>query len=155
MAKDYFTLLMCEFYTKFGLEQVEPQSIYPLVLDGEHQMLIAQEPAEWVTFLIDLGEAGNDAEFNANALALNLRLGDLAPHPCLGITEGRLVARAQFPLPFLTADIMEASTRSFFDAVMELRDLLYYIPAKETNGITDQAGNIDTPPSSPTMGIRV
>lgn len=122
MEKNYFSLLMADFFAQAGMEPRDAAPAYALTVDDEALLVVANDPAEWMTLLMDLGPFTPGEGGYARLLEENLTPHEAAPKPVLGVADGRLAMRSQLPLAYLGLDALQRWLRDFLDYSVSVRE---------------------------------
>lgn len=141
MEKSYFSLLMGDFFAQAGMEPRDPAPAYALMVDDESLLVVANDPEEWMTLLMDLGPFTPGESGYARLLEENLTPHEAAPKPVLGVADGRLVMRSQLPLAYLGLDALQRWLQDFLGYSVSVREAVRLlgdrsaVPAAEEQAI--------------------
>ncbi|UYH52385.1 hypothetical protein [Lawsonia intracellularis] len=101
MSSQYFQQIMEDFFKELGIESYkQPELTYVLTAQDFGEIIIAEQPTQWVTLLAQIGEKPFDSSilWYQDILIENSLLDKATPKPSLGLIGKTLIQNAQLPL---------------------------------------------------------
>lgn len=124
MSSQYFQQLMEDFFKQLGIDSYEPSEYtYVLTSPDFGEIVIAEQPVQWVTLLTQIGEKPFESSslWYQSTLIENSLLDKTTPKPSLGLIGEVLIQRTQLPLEYLTLQILSQWVEFFLEVATENR----------------------------------
>ncbi|AGC50084.1 CesT family type III secretion system chaperone [Lawsonia intracellularis] len=122
MSSQYFQQIMEDFFKELGIESYkQPELTYVLTAQDFGEIIIAEQPTQWVTLLAQIGEKPFDSSilWYQDILIENSLLDKATPKPSLGLIGKTLIQNAQLPLEYLTLQLLKQWIEFFLKIAVE------------------------------------
>lgn len=122
MSSQYFQQIMEDFFKELGIESYkQPELTYVLTGQDFGEIIIAEQPTQWVTLLAQIGEKPFDSSilWYQDILIENSLLDKATPKPSLGLIGKTLIQNAQLPLEYLTLQLLKQWIEFFLKIAVE------------------------------------
>lgn len=122
MSSQYFQQIMEDFFKELGIESYkQPELTYVLTAQDFGEIIIAEQPTQWVTLLAQIGEKPFDSSilWYQDILIENSLLDKATPKPTLGLIGKTLIQNAQLPLEYLTLQLLKQWIEFFLKIAVE------------------------------------
>lgn len=122
MSSKYFQQIMEDFFKELGIESHEQLELtYVLTADNFGEIIIAEQPTQWVILLAQIGEKPFDSSilWYKDILIENSLLDKATPKPSLGLIGETLIQKAQLPLEYLTLQLLKQWVEFFLQIAIE------------------------------------
>ncbi|RBN34869.1 hypothetical protein DR192_00600 [Lawsonia intracellularis] len=122
MSSQYFQQIMEDFFKELGIESYkQPELTYVLTAQDFGEIIIAEQPTQWVTLLAQIGKKPFDSSilWYQDILIENSLLDKATPKPSLGLIGKTLIQNAQLPLEYLTLQLLKQWIEFFLKIAVE------------------------------------
>lgn len=122
MSSQYFQQIMEDFFKELGIESNEQLELaYVLTADGFGEIIIAEQPIQWVILLAQIGEKPFNSSilWYQDILIENSLLDKATPKPSLGLIGETLIQKVQLPLEYLTLQLLKQWVEFFLQIAVE------------------------------------